>query len=547
MFLSKYNKYVSGLVIILLLCSNTANVLAASNQTQYLENSEDYKKSGKAVNAEGTWHQDDIGWWFEYSGGGYPTNTWEYINNYWYYFNNDGYMLVGWQKIGNHWYYLKVTGEENYPQGSMVTGWLSLGMQYYYLNKSDTNLPEGAMLTGSTVIDGVQYYFNKSGEKSSVRTYEDKAIYTFVDPDASITGGTVQWRLWAALTNDTENTVKVTERDGYCAYNGIGLSIPTYTLWDGLKERNDSHVVDLKWYNQSIMIEPQNTIAFSLENYYNPDNPTHGDITVYPRNNDYMLSFVYSFGYESLATGTVTTDRDGAQVITRRDLRHVTIDYGNLPIKYNNQQGLSYEQLNDAYKLGQFMRNIPKESPIEGRVSFADNVASSSNATLASDSNAQIASDSNAHFIIDDKGDLELLDDVKEEIKINEELVTFLKESYTYFGEDLSDDMARQRVKEKAILLAAAQDYGITVTDLEFKNYKENLCLELALENNEFIQSFFDGFGGEEYYWSSMKENIKNDMMIQKYLDSLNPESESDLDASHEVLINNLSNLYIVK
>lgn len=112
---------------------------------------------------------------------------------------------------------------------------------------------------------------------------------------------------------------------------------------------------------------------------------------------------------------------------------------------------------NDAYKLGQFMRNIPKESLIEGRVRFADNVTTSSNATLASDSNAQIASDSNAHFIIDDKeGDLELLDDVKEEIKINEELVTFLKQSYTYFGEDLSDDMARQRVKEKAILLAAA-------------------------------------------------------------------------------------------
>lgn len=44
-----------------------------------------------------------------------------------------------------------------------------------------------------------------------------------------------------------------------------------------------------------------------------------------------------------------------------------------------------------------------------------------------------------------------------------------------------------------------------------------------------------------------MKENIKNDLMIQKYLDSLNPESESEMDTYYEGLINTLSDLYLVK
>lgn len=46
-------------------------------------------------NAVGTWHEDANGWWFEYSGGGNPSNTWEEIDNHWYYFNGSGYMVTG--------------------------------------------------------------------------------------------------------------------------------------------------------------------------------------------------------------------------------------------------------------------------------------------------------------------------------------------------------------------------------------------------------------------------------------------------------------------
>lgn len=72
-------------------CWGNAGIVYAADQPNI--------RSVQARNAVGTWHQDSIGWWFEYSGGGYPTDTWEQINNYWYYFNSDGYMLVGWQQL----------------------------------------------------------------------------------------------------------------------------------------------------------------------------------------------------------------------------------------------------------------------------------------------------------------------------------------------------------------------------------------------------------------------------------------------------------------
>ena len=46
------------------------------------------KTSISLLNTQGMWHEDENGWWFEYSGGGYPSNTWEEIDYYWYYFKS---------------------------------------------------------------------------------------------------------------------------------------------------------------------------------------------------------------------------------------------------------------------------------------------------------------------------------------------------------------------------------------------------------------------------------------------------------------------------
>lgn len=51
------------------------------------------------------WIQDNVGWWYRYADGSYPTNGWLLINNVWYCFDSVGYMRTGWIQAGNVWYY----------------------------------------------------------------------------------------------------------------------------------------------------------------------------------------------------------------------------------------------------------------------------------------------------------------------------------------------------------------------------------------------------------------------------------------------------------
>lgn len=44
------------------------------------------------------WQHTDIGWWYMYENGSYPSNKWELINHHWYLFNRDGYMVTGWHR-----------------------------------------------------------------------------------------------------------------------------------------------------------------------------------------------------------------------------------------------------------------------------------------------------------------------------------------------------------------------------------------------------------------------------------------------------------------
>lgn len=113
------------LLVMCFVCWGNAGIVYAADRPNI--------RSVQARNAVGTWHQDSIGWWFEYSGGGYPTDTWEQINNYWYYFNSDGYMLVGWQQLSGEWYYLETSTTASIPQGAMVTGWKTInGVKYFF-------------------------------------------------------------------------------------------------------------------------------------------------------------------------------------------------------------------------------------------------------------------------------------------------------------------------------------------------------------------------------------------------------------------------------
>ena len=76
------------------------------------------------------WKRNNIGWWYEYADGTYPTNGWLLINNVWYCFDASGYMRTGWIQAGDG--------------------------QYYYC---DTN--SGAMLTNTWTPDN--YYVGANG------------------------------------------------------------------------------------------------------------------------------------------------------------------------------------------------------------------------------------------------------------------------------------------------------------------------------------------------------------------------------------------------
>lgn len=75
----------------------------------------------EGADSMGVWHEDGKGWWFEYDGGGWPADKWEFINDHWYWFNSDGYMVTGWLLWRDDWYYLDPT--EGADEGKMVTGW----------------------------------------------------------------------------------------------------------------------------------------------------------------------------------------------------------------------------------------------------------------------------------------------------------------------------------------------------------------------------------------------------------------------------------------
>lgn len=71
--------------------------------------------SSSPTSSAATWILDNVGWWYRFSDGSYPTNGWLQINGVWYCFDAVGYMRTGWIQAGNAWYYCDTVS------GGMVT------------------------------------------------------------------------------------------------------------------------------------------------------------------------------------------------------------------------------------------------------------------------------------------------------------------------------------------------------------------------------------------------------------------------------------------
>jgi GH25 family lysozyme M1 (1,4-beta-N-acetylmuramidase) len=136
----------------------------------------------------GTWKDDNKGWWFEYTNpiaDKFPANAWAYLpksNNdstpAWFYFNPSGYMVTGWINTGNCYYldskngdmktgwFKDSTGKWFYADenGVMQTGWKQIESKWYYLQetKDDTHV-KGEMRTGWINITGNNYLLDSSG------------------------------------------------------------------------------------------------------------------------------------------------------------------------------------------------------------------------------------------------------------------------------------------------------------------------------------------------------------------------------------------------
>ena len=108
---------------------------------------------GRVNAASGTWHSSASGWWFEYSGGGYASNSWVEISGYWYYFTASGYMDYSEYRDGC-WLNSDGTWDTSYSGGH----WASDSKGWWYTDTS------GWYPVNQWVwIDGSCYYFKANG------------------------------------------------------------------------------------------------------------------------------------------------------------------------------------------------------------------------------------------------------------------------------------------------------------------------------------------------------------------------------------------------
>ena len=65
-----------------------------------------------ASTTEGTWVQNETGWWWCNPDRTYPASNWKKINGYWYYFNAAGYCVMNtWVQTDGKWYYCGNDGD----------------------------------------------------------------------------------------------------------------------------------------------------------------------------------------------------------------------------------------------------------------------------------------------------------------------------------------------------------------------------------------------------------------------------------------------------
>ena len=133
--------------------------------------------------SSGSWKCDSKGWWYEYSDGSYPKNTWLEIDGSWYYFTSSGYMDYSEYRDG---YWLGADGSWNtaYYGGtwkcneigwwySDASGWYPSD-QYLWIDGKMYYFFPGGYMAENLYKDG--YHFGKNGAMipNSTSNYDDE-------------------------------------------------------------------------------------------------------------------------------------------------------------------------------------------------------------------------------------------------------------------------------------------------------------------------------------------------------------------------------------
>ena len=141
-------------------------VLTFTNDKPQSGSSSGGGSTGHTLKANGSWHQDSVGWWFAKTGGGYPADQWYecYWNGqmHWYHFNAQGYLDAGWftDKDGATYY---LHNQHDNQFGYMYTGWNWIdGKCYYFTPNTIAGGPKQGMLYKNGITpDG--YSVNETG------------------------------------------------------------------------------------------------------------------------------------------------------------------------------------------------------------------------------------------------------------------------------------------------------------------------------------------------------------------------------------------------
>ncbi len=514
--------------------SSDRDVAYITNQTEKIP----YLSTGSSIanrNAIGIWHEDENGWKFEYSGGGYPHDTWEEIDHRWYYFKSDCYMatgwvqvkgvwyfcenldsaeaplgsmITGWRKIEGEWYFFETAGTDEVPLGGMRTGWFTKDSQTYYFRLTkENNHPEGSMVTGLKTIEGKDYFFNALGEKTVKLQNKNSATYVASYVDGTLCGGTVKWNLESYLTNEAPDKIKVTDRGVFCTYKLTNTMFPMTFNTKFQPDERDMHTLERKniiWKSQDVMHPSDEVLAISISNHYDPEDSAQGNLSLYNKNEDVMLSYAYEFGRnEGIFAMTIKFETgEVEQLPVAWDIRNLRVPYTDLPASYNEENALRVENV-------EVIQNIGKTISRQKEPLFRIGASSNSDVSIkVSNSNAIFAGEK-------DEGNRTYKNN---KVLIKKETLKALEQTAALYGVEEAEEYARQFVGQKGAVYAEAVNSGVSVSDEDVKKYQKKIKDSLELGSNSVFAEFVKGFGGEENYWNLSKDNYEKTLVIEEYL-----------------------------